>query len=78
MDVLSKFLESEEKNGHLIDPNIWRNASESGGKLAIYCTSFAVVVVSILNCMLSMTPEQFARHKQHFYPSTLFAGPSAK
>ena len=68
MDVLWKFLQSERRDGHLIDPNIWRISSESGGKLAIYCTSFAVVVVSILNTMLSISREQFARHKQQFFP----------
>lgn len=68
VDVLNKFLESESRDGHTIDPNIWRNASKGGDKIAIYCTSFAVVVVSILDIMLSITPQQFARHKQHFFP----------
>jgi hypothetical protein len=68
MDVLEKFQESETRDGHLIDPNVWRNASESGGKLAIYCTSFAGVVVNILNVMLAIKPEQFARHTQAFFP----------
>jgi hypothetical protein len=68
VDVLNKFLESESQEGHLIDPNLWRNASKSGDKIAIYCTSFAVVVVSTLDIMLSISPEQFARHKQHFFP----------
>lgn len=68
MDVLEKFQESEKRDGHLIDPNVWRNASESGGKLAIYCTSFAGVVVGILNVMLSIEAEQFARHTQDFFP----------
>lgn len=67
-DVLQKFLASEAKDGHLIDPNVWRNASESGGKLAIYCTAFAAVVVNILNIMLQMSPEKFRRHRQPFFP----------
>jgi len=68
MDVFDKFLDSEARDGHLIDPNVWRNASESGGKLAIYCTSFARVVVNILRVMLQITPEQFTRHKDKFFP----------
>jgi hypothetical protein len=66
--VLNKFLESESQEGRLIDPNLWRNVSKGGDKIAIYCTSFAVVVISILEIMLSITSEQFARHKQHFFP----------
>jgi hypothetical protein len=69
MDVLGKFLASEKQDGHLIDPNVWRSASESGGKVALYCTSFATVVVEILKIFRSMKPEQFARHKQDFFPA---------
>jgi len=68
MEVLSKFLDSERKDGHLIDPNVWRNASESGGKVAVYCTSFAGVVVNILQLMLSMDSEKFTKHKPKFFP----------
>lgn len=67
-EVLDRFLESEKRDGHHIDPNVWRNASESGGKLAIYCTSFAGVVVGILNVMVSIDAAQFARHTQEFFP----------
>jgi len=67
-EVLSKFLDSEKKDGHLIDPNVWRNASESGGKVAVYCTSFAGVVVNILQVMLSMDSEKFGKHKLSFFP----------
>jgi Sec7-like guanine-nucleotide exchange factor len=67
-EVLHKFVESEKKDGYLIDPNVWRNASESGGKLAIYCTSFAVVVVNILHVMLKMRPERFTKHVHNFFP----------
>ena len=67
-DVLQKFIESESRDGHLIDPNVWRNASESGGKLAIYCTAFAVVVVNILNAMLKLTTDQFRKHRAAFFP----------
>lgn len=68
LEVLEKFLDSEVRDGHLIDPNVWHNASESGGKLAIYCTSFAKVVVNVLTVMLKFSPKQFQRHKQRFFP----------
>jgi len=68
-DVLDKFLTSEERDGHLIDPNVWRNASESGGKVALYCTSFATVVVDILKIIRSVRPDQFASHKEDFFPT---------
>lgn len=67
-DVLHKFVESEAKQGHLIDPNVWRNPSASGGKVAVYCTSFAAVVVEILKAMLSFEADRFERHKQAFFP----------
>jgi hypothetical protein len=67
-EVLEKFVESEARDGHLIDPNVWRNASESGGKLAIYCTSFAGVVVNILHIMNSMSQEKFGKHVKEFFP----------
>lgn len=67
-EVLQKFVASEKRDGHLIDPNVWRSASESGGKLAIYCTSFAVVVVNILHVMLKMPPEKFIKHIGDFFP----------
>jgi hypothetical protein len=67
--VLGKFLASEKKDGHLIDPNVWRNASESGGKVALYCTSFAPVVVEILKMIRSLRPAQFAKHKQELFPA---------
>ncbi len=68
IDVLTMFLKSEETEGRSIDPNVWRNASESGGKVAMYCTSFAGVVVGILNVILQLLPEQFASHKSEFFP----------
>jgi Sec7-like guanine-nucleotide exchange factor len=67
-DVLDKFLASEKKDGHLIDPNVWRNAGATGVKVAIYCTSFASVVLEILSTVKSMQPEQFSRHKQDIFP----------
>jgi hypothetical protein len=67
--VLDYFLASEKKDGHLIDPNVWRNASESGGKVALYCTSFAPVVIEIMKMIGSLKPEQFAKHKQELFPA---------
>jgi hypothetical protein len=64
---MHKFLKSEEKDGHLIDPNVWRKI-ERMGKVALYCTSFAVVIVDILKIIESLTPDQFERHKQEFFP----------
>ncbi len=68
IEVLTKFLKSEETEGRSIDPNVWRNASESGGKVAMYCTSFAGVVVGILNVIFQLQPHQFASHKGKFFP----------
>lgn len=68
-DVLDKFLLSERKDGHLIDPNIWRNVGSAGGvKVAYYCTSFTPVVLEILSTIKSMSSEQFSRHKQEIFP----------
>jgi hypothetical protein len=67
-DIFFKFAESEAKEGHRIDPNVWRNTSESGVKVAVYCTSFASVVVGLLNAMLSFEPSHIERHKGAFYP----------
>jgi hypothetical protein len=67
-EVLVKFLASEDEDGYLIDPNVWRNASESGGKLALYCTSFAAVTVDILTIIRSIRPAQFEKYKHEFFP----------
>ncbi|KAG7370181.1 RalF-like Dot/Icm system translocated protein [Nitzschia inconspicua] len=67
-DIFFKFAESEAKEGHRIDPNVWRNTSESGVKVAVYCTSFASVVVGLLNAMLSFEPSHIERNKGAFYP----------
>ena len=66
--VLLKFLDSEKRDGHLVDPSLWRNVSESGGKLALYCTSFASVVTDILKVIRSMRADQFEQHKRDFFP----------
>ena len=67
-DVLTEFLSSEEKDGVLIDPNVWRSASESGGQVAYFCTSFAGVVVDILELILSLDEDKFNRHKASLFP----------
>ncbi|KAL7535213.1 hypothetical protein ACHAXR_006347 [Thalassiosira sp. AJA248-18] len=68
VDVLTEFLESEEKDGLLIDANVWRSVSESGGQVAYYCTSFAGVVLSILEMIHNLDSEKFNRHKGPLYP----------
>ena len=67
-DIFRKFAESEAKEGHKVDPNVWRNSSESGVKVAIYCTSFASVVVGLLRAMISFEPALIERNKEVFYP----------
>jgi hypothetical protein len=67
-DIFFKFAESEIKEGHRIDPNVWRSTAESGVKVAVYCTSFASVVVGLLNAMLSFEPSHIERNKAAFYP----------
>jgi len=68
IDVLTEFLSSEENDGLLIDPNVWRSASESGGQVAYYCTSFAGVVVDILEMILNLEADKFSRHKASLFP----------
>mmetsp|Transcript_13061 Transcript_13061/g.23691 ORF Transcript_13061/g.23691 Transcript_13061/m.23691 type:complete len:203 (+) Transcript_13061:2384-2992(+) len=68
IDVLSEFLSSEENDGLLIDPNVWRSASESGGQVAYFCTSFAGVVVGILEMILNLQADKFCRHKASLFP----------
>mmetsp|Transcript_7450 Transcript_7450/g.21709 ORF Transcript_7450/g.21709 Transcript_7450/m.21709 type:complete len:1742 (-) Transcript_7450:1355-6580(-) len=67
-DIFRKFTESEAKEGHKVDPNVWRNATESGVKVAIYCTSFASVVVGLLKAMLSFEPALIERNKADIFP----------
>lgn len=66
-DSLTKFLRSEAKDGHLVDPNTWRNATDRGGKLALYCTFFVPVIVEILRIIRSLTTDQFEKHKQTYF-----------
>lgn len=68
MDVLNEFLSSEEGDGPLIDPNVWRSASESGGQVAYFCTSFAGVVVDILELILNLDADKFNQHKASLFP----------
>ena len=67
-DIFFKFAESESREGHKVDPNVWRNTNESGVKVAIYCTSFASVVVGLLQAMLSFEPSLIERNKAAFFP----------
>ncbi|GKY96543.1 hypothetical protein MPSEU_000613900 [Mayamaea pseudoterrestris] len=67
-EVLDRFLTSEELDGGLVDPKVWRNVSESGSKVALYCTSFASVVVEILHMIQSFKPGQFEKQKQELFP----------
>lgn len=68
MDVLTQFVASEQKDGQFIDPNVWRSVNESGGQVAYYCTSFAGVVVDILETIFDMEEEKFHRHKALLFP----------
>jgi hypothetical protein len=67
-DIFFKFAESEAKEGHRIDPSVWRNTNDSGVKVAMYCTSFASVVVGLLKAMLSFDPSHIERNKAVFFP----------
>jgi hypothetical protein len=67
-EVVKKFCLSETRDGHLIDYNVWRNVSESGGKVALFCTSFAVVVVEILKVLTSLRQDQFQKHLSSIFP----------
>lgn len=66
-DVLVKFIESEARERHRIDPNVWRNTSDSGIKIAVYCTSFASVVVSLLKAMLAFDQTHIEQNKHGFF-----------
>ena len=67
VDVLDKFLESERRDGHLVDYNVWRKVGESSGKIALYCTSFATVVIDILKTIRSMRYDDFDKYKDKFF-----------
>ena len=51
-----------------MDPNVWRSAAESGIKVAVYCTSFASVVVELLNVILSFDDHHMTVHGPSFFP----------
>lgn len=80
MDVLNKFIESEAKDSHLVDPSTWRTHDVSSGKIALYCTSFLNVVLGILEVIDQFTPEQFERNKVQLFPliCSLVKGQSSK
>lgn len=62
-NVLEKFVDSEIRQGHLVDPIIWRNVNECGVKIALYCTTFASAVMDVLVIIRGLRPDQFAKHK---------------
>jgi hypothetical protein len=66
-DVLDKFLDSERRDGHLVDYNDWRKVGENSGKIALYCTSFAIVVIDILKTIRSMRHDDFDKYKDRFF-----------
>ena len=66
-DVLDKFLDSEKRDGHLVDYNVWRKVGESSGKIALYCTSFAGVVTDILKTIRSLRHDDFDKYKDKFF-----------
>jgi len=67
-EALRKFLDSEEKDGYLVDPMTWQSSGERGGKLALYCTLFVPVVMEVLRTVLAIADDQFVAHKQEFFP----------
>lgn len=67
-DILTAFLLSEEEDGPSIDPNIWKNANESGCQVAFFCTSYVGVVINILESILSLDGDKFDRHKGILFP----------
>lgn len=66
--ILETFLASEENDGHLVDYSVWRSAGENGGKVALYCTSFASVTIDVLKAIRSMRHEQFDKYMHEFFP----------
>lgn len=67
-DVLHKFVASETQEGARMDPNVWRNAAESGVKIAVYCTSFASVVLELLQSIRAFDEYHMQRHGAAFFP----------
>jgi len=68
IEILNKFLISERDNAEFINPNVWRMASDSGGKIALYCTCFVDVCSNILETILNFDDEQFNRSKAEIFP----------
>jgi hypothetical protein len=67
-EVLNAFISSDEKDGPSIDPNIWRNANESGCQVAYYCTSYVGVAINILETISMLDSEKFGRHRRSLFP----------
>merc|ERR1712071_730007 len=68
VDVMTKFLDSERKDSHVVDPNVWNTLNLSCVKIPLYCTSFASVVAGILRTINQLTTEQFSRYKGEIFP----------
>lgn len=68
IDVLQKFIVSEQADAHRLDPNVWRISNDSGGKVAVYCTKFAAVVVHILETIIGFDRQQFEGQKSKLFP----------
>jgi len=67
-EVLVNFIESEQKDGHLVNPNVWKDPSASGGQIALYCTSFSSVVVLALEIILKFDTVLFQTYKKKLFP----------
>lgn len=63
MEVLDKFLASEAADGHLVDS--WRSVIDGQAKMALYCATFAGVVV---DCLHTIQRSDFGTYKHLFYP----------
>jgi len=69
VDVLNKFLDSETKDSHLVDPNLWNSTRDmKSGKIILCCTSFFDVVVGTLKIINRMNAVQFDRNKKKLFP----------
>jgi hypothetical protein len=68
VSVVDKFLISEKNDGHLVDYTVWQKVGENSGKVALYCTSFATVVIDILKIIVLVQHENFDKYKAKFFP----------
>jgi len=68
IDILEKFLTSEKNDSISLDLNVWRSGVENIRQIGLYCTTFAGVVVVILNTILVFSEDQFSRHRKKLFP----------